>query len=239
MNQRLRVVAADDDPDCLQALAEALRALGHQVDAEARTGRQLVERCRAVCPDLIVADIDMPRLDGIAAVAEVCRQRPTPVVVVSGYYDLELQEHARHACVMAYLVKPVGLGDLGPAVSLAWWRFGLFQGSPPGGGRPAPGAGGGQGRRVQAVPVKRGRVGEVEAYRRLPRLDNDWARGASAREGQVRRRGCPSGTGAAVPASCGIRRTCRPRHGRWAGGRRASSPGQCRRPGGRRAATRA
>jgi response regulator NasT len=128
MNQRLSIVAADDDPDSLQALAAALRALGHQVDAEARTGRQLIERCRALCPDLIVADIDMPQLDGIAAVQEVCRERPTPVVVVSAYYDLELQEHARHECVMAYLVKPVGPEDLGPAISLAWWRFGLFQG---------------------------------------------------------------------------------------------------------------
>jgi response regulator NasT len=82
-----------------------------------------------VCPDLIVADIDMPRLDGIAAVAEVCRERPTPVVVVSGYSDREFQEDARHECVMAYLVKPVGAEDLGPAISLAWWRFGLYQGS--------------------------------------------------------------------------------------------------------------
>jgi response regulator NasT len=127
MNQRLRIVAADDDADALQALADALRALGHQVNAEARTGRRLIERCRAQCPDLIVADIDMPGLDGIAAVAEVCRERPTPVVVVSGYSDREIQEHARHECVMAYLVKPVGPEDLGPAVSLAWWRFGLFQ----------------------------------------------------------------------------------------------------------------
>jgi response regulator NasT len=128
MNQRLQVVVADDDPDCLQALAHALRALGHKVVGEARDGRQLVERWRAVCPDLIVADIDMPRLDGLAAVAEVCQERPTPVVVVSAYYDLELQEHARHECIMAYLVKPVGSEDLGPAISLAWWRFGLFQG---------------------------------------------------------------------------------------------------------------
>jgi hypothetical protein len=46
--------------------------------------------------------------------------------VVSAYYDLELQEHARHECILAYLVKPVGPEDPGPAVSLAWWRFGLF-----------------------------------------------------------------------------------------------------------------
>jgi len=122
-------VAADDDQDTLEALAVALRVLGHHVVAEARTGQQLVERCRAFCPDLIVADIDMPRLDGIAAVREVCRHRPTPVVVVCAYHDLESQEHARHECVMAYLVKPVGPEDLGPAISLAWWRFGLFQGS--------------------------------------------------------------------------------------------------------------
>jgi AmiR/NasT family two-component response regulator len=131
MNERLRVVVADDDPDCLHALAEALRALGHHVDGEARNGQQLVEYCRAACPDLIVADIDMPRLDGLAAVAEVCRARPTPVVVVSAYYDLEFQEHARHECIMAYLVKPVGPEHLGPAVSLAWWRFRACPLAPP------------------------------------------------------------------------------------------------------------
>jgi response regulator NasT len=171
MNPHLRIVAADDDPDSLEALAQALRALGHQVDAEARTGRQLIERCRAVCPDLIVADIDMPRLDGIAAVAEVCRERPTPVVVVSGYYDRELQEHARHECVMAYLVKPVGPEDLGPAVSLAWWRFGLCRDVR----REAPGLpqASEEGKAIEqakAVVMKRGRVDEPEAYRRLLKL---------------------------------------------------------------------
>jgi YesN/AraC family two-component response regulator len=82
--------------------------LGDHVDGEALNGQQLVERCRAACPDLIVADIDMPRLDGIAAVQGVCRERPTHVVVVSAYDDPELQEQARHECVMDYLVRSSG-----------------------------------------------------------------------------------------------------------------------------------
>jgi response regulator NasT len=177
MNQCLRIVAADDDPDARHALAAALRALGHDVDAAARTGRQLIERCRVVRPDLIVADIDMPRLDGLAAVAEVSRERPTPVVVVSAYHDLELQQHARHQCVMAYLVKPVGAEDLGPAISLAWWRFGLFQGvhREATGLHAAPGLLQAQEERkaierAKAVLMKLGRLDEPEAYRRLLRL---------------------------------------------------------------------
>src|SRR5207248_2332597 len=61
----LRVVVAEDDRHMLSFLIEALGRLGHQA-VGAGGGRQLVEMCRAVDPDLVLADVKMPDLDGIA-----------------------------------------------------------------------------------------------------------------------------------------------------------------------------
>ena len=46
---------------------------GHQVVAIADTGRELVEHCRSLKPDLVITDIKMPDMDGIEAAEEMPR----------------------------------------------------------------------------------------------------------------------------------------------------------------------
>jgi response regulator NasT len=123
MNKSLRIAVADDERDTREYLQTVLPTLGHEVVAVAETGPQLVEQCRKTHPDLVVADIRMPGLDGIQAAAEINRERPVPVVLVSGYQDAQLLERAGNENVMAYLVKPVKTGDLVSAILLAAVRF--------------------------------------------------------------------------------------------------------------------
>src|SRR5438132_1074779 len=78
-----RIVLADADKDTRDSLEELLRRLGHDVVASVATGRDLVERCLAVHPDLIVTDVPLPELDGVEAADQVNRTAPTPVVLVS------------------------------------------------------------------------------------------------------------------------------------------------------------
>src|SRR5262249_49191174 len=94
VSRSLRVAVADDEPDMLLYLRTTLPLLGHEVVAAARTGEELVERCRTAHPDLVITDIKMPGLDGIAAAAAIFRERPTPVILVSAYHDSELVERA-------------------------------------------------------------------------------------------------------------------------------------------------
>jgi len=127
MNRSLRIAVADDERDMREYLQTILPTLGHEVVAVAETGKQLLERCRATHPDLVVTDIRMPDMDGIQAAAEINRDRPVPVVLVSGYQDGELLKRAENENVMAYLVKPVKAGDLTAALGLAVLRFEQLQ----------------------------------------------------------------------------------------------------------------
>ncbi len=125
--RRLRVVVADDEPDMRRFFQEVIPLLGHEVAGVAETGQALVEKCIAVRPDLAVADIKMPDMDGIAAAEAVGQRHPMPFVLVSGHQDAGLLERAASANVMAYLVKPVKPPDLAAAMTLARTRFEQFQ----------------------------------------------------------------------------------------------------------------
>src|SRR5947209_17015870 len=112
MTRPLRIAVADDERDMREYLQELLPRLGHQVAGLAKSGKELVELCREAKPDLIIADIRMPDLDGVAASSAVNRERPTPAILISAYQDAELLAKANNDHVMAYLVKPVREPDL-------------------------------------------------------------------------------------------------------------------------------
>jgi response regulator NasT len=127
MNTSLRIAVADDEPDMRDYFQKCLRRLGHQVVAVAQDGRELVEQCRAVRPDLVITDIKMPKLDGIDAAVEIYRERPVPIILVSAYHDAALVERAEADHVLGYLVKPIKQGDLEPVIALAMRRFTQFE----------------------------------------------------------------------------------------------------------------
>jgi response regulator NasT len=127
VNANLRIVVADDEPDMRDYFQKILPRLGHQVVGVAQTGRELVERCRALRPDLVITDIKMPELDGIEAATCIYEERPVPVILVSAFHDPRLIERAEQDHILGYLVKPVKQADLAPAIALAVRRFEQFQ----------------------------------------------------------------------------------------------------------------
>jgi len=127
LTARLRIAVADDEPDMQEYFGKILPRLGHQVVSVAATGRELVDQCLALRPDLVITDIKMPEMDGIEAAEELYRELAIPIVLVSAYHDAELIARAEADHVMAYLVKPIKQADLEPAVSLAMRRFYQFR----------------------------------------------------------------------------------------------------------------
>ncbi len=125
----LRIAIADDERDMRDYFARILPRLGHEIVAAAQNGRELVERCHAARPNLLILDVRMPEMDGLEALAEICSDRPLPAILVSAYSDEDLLRRAEENYVMAYLVKPVRQADLVAAIALAMRRFEQLQAS--------------------------------------------------------------------------------------------------------------
>ena len=120
---RPRVLIAEDEALIRLDLAEMLAEAGYEVVAQAGNGEEAVERAREHRPDLVIMDVKMPRLDGIAAASQIAAERIAPVVMLTAFSQRDLVERARDAGAMAYLVKPFTITDLVPAIEMAVSRF--------------------------------------------------------------------------------------------------------------------
>jgi two-component system, response regulator PdtaR len=122
-SQRRRVVIAEDETLIRMDLAEMLGEEGYDVVGQAGDGARAVELAEELRPDLVIVDVKMPVLDGIAAAERIAGQRIAPVVILTAFSQRELVERARDAGAMAYLVKPFSKSDLVPAIEMAVSRF--------------------------------------------------------------------------------------------------------------------
>lgn len=119
----LRVLVVEDEALIRLDLTEMLSEEGYVIAGEAGDGEQAVELARSLKPDLVIMDVKMPKVDGIAAAALIVEERIAPVVMLTAFSQRDLIEQARDAGAMAYLVKPFARHELVPAIELAVSRF--------------------------------------------------------------------------------------------------------------------
>ena len=108
------VLIADDNVDMREYLARLLRGAGYRVTAVA-DGRQALDAARVDPPDLVISDVMMPRLDGLALVAalrEDPRTAMVPVLLVSARAGQEASIEGLQAGADDYLVKPFSSAEL-------------------------------------------------------------------------------------------------------------------------------
>ncbi len=118
-----RVLIAEDEALIRLDLRELLEEEGFDVVGEAADGEQAVALAVQLRPDLVICDVKMPKMDGIAAAAQIAGNRIAPVVILTAFSQRDLIERARDAGAMAYLVKPFQKRDLLPAIEMATSRF--------------------------------------------------------------------------------------------------------------------
>lgn len=111
MNDTIRVLLADDSPTARALIRAILRdAGGFQIVGEAVDGNEALELAERLSPDLILMDVHMPGLDGIAATREIMSRSPRPIVIVSAATarDVDLSLNATQAGALMALPKPDG-----------------------------------------------------------------------------------------------------------------------------------
>ncbi|MBI4617907.1 MAG: response regulator [Planctomycetes bacterium] len=107
-----RILVVDDDPAVRELVAEYIAARGHQV-LRAANGAEACEVLEREPVELVVTDLQMPVLDGLALLAHVRSSRnPIPVIVVSGSWTPDQRGRARELGAVRVYSKPVDLAQL-------------------------------------------------------------------------------------------------------------------------------
>ena len=102
------ILLAEDDPDILHMVAYKLRRAGFEV-VETTDGLAALDACRRDPPDLVLLDVRMPRMDGIAVCRELRagpRTGDVPIVMLSARARDQDRELAYAAGATDYVVKP-------------------------------------------------------------------------------------------------------------------------------------
>lgn len=123
MRKSLRIVIADNESIIRMDLREMLEEAGHEVVGEAVNGARAVELAQKTRPDLVIMDIKMPEMDGIAAASRISEEKLAPVLLLTAFSQPEIVERAKTSGVLAYLVKPVQESSLFPAMEIALSRW--------------------------------------------------------------------------------------------------------------------
>jgi excisionase family DNA binding protein len=103
---RPRVLVVDDEASIRDLLAKTLALAEYHVDV-APDGRSALERMRVDPYDLLIADLKMPGMDGLAVIREAKRYKADlPVIVITGYSTESSAIEALNLGVAGYLTKP-------------------------------------------------------------------------------------------------------------------------------------
>jgi len=116
---RPRVLLAEDHAETAARLRKLL-GVAFDVIASVEDGRALVDATERLSPDAIVADIDMPGVDGIAATTLIRRHDPNArIVLVTVHSESMLVEAGLAAGALGYVLKDTAGDELVPAVYAA------------------------------------------------------------------------------------------------------------------------
>jgi CheY-like chemotaxis protein len=112
------VLFVDDDPYTLEMLDKSVQILGHKA-LLANSGKEALELAATGSPDLIVTDMRLPDMDGLALLSQLKQGFATaqiPVVILSAGPELDAVKMSQAAGAGDYLEKPIRLQTLQEAI---------------------------------------------------------------------------------------------------------------------------
>ena len=120
-SQTIRVMLVDDHTMVRKGLALFLKAFDDlELAGEAENGTDAIQRCGELLPDVVLMDMIMPDLDGVAATRAIHQQFPQiQVIALTSFKERELVQNALEAGAIGYLLKDISADELARAIRAA------------------------------------------------------------------------------------------------------------------------
>jgi two-component system KDP operon response regulator KdpE len=121
MPEKSRILVADDEPKILMFIRANLAARGYEVHV-AQDGAEAVDVAARVIPDVIVLDVNMPKMDGIEACRRIREWSNMPIIMLSVRGDEVDKVRALDEGADDYVTKPFGIDELLARIRVALRR---------------------------------------------------------------------------------------------------------------------
>jgi len=119
--RKVRVLLADDESHVRLFIKTVVGSMGCEVVAEAANGREALEQFDRTSPDLVLLDINMPVMDGIAALKELRRKSGTvAIVMLTSLASADVVEQCLAAGANYHLRKDLPLTELKQEIRDTW-----------------------------------------------------------------------------------------------------------------------
>jgi NarL family two-component system response regulator LiaR len=121
MSEATHVLLVDDHAMVRDGIAYSLRAYSDiAVVGQASSGEEALDRCAQLQPDVVLMDLVMPGMGGVAAIQALHeRDAQLPVLALTSYQEGNLVQQALQAGAISYLLKDIEAGELAKAIRLA------------------------------------------------------------------------------------------------------------------------
>ncbi len=109
-----KIILADDHQLFIEGVRSVLEEIpGVEIVATANDGAELMDRVSSLSPDLVILDLNMPRLDGLKCLQTIKRDLPnTKVMVLTNYSQPELIQEVRQLKADGFVVKNSAAAEL-------------------------------------------------------------------------------------------------------------------------------
>lgn len=122
--RKARVLIADDESHIRSLIGLIVTSLGAEVVAEATDGEQALSLYRQHQPDMVLLDINMPKMDGISVLKKIMAiNNRTLVVMLTSLNALETVKDCIDSGAYNYILKNATAEELSKAISETWGEY--------------------------------------------------------------------------------------------------------------------
>jgi YesN/AraC family two-component response regulator len=122
--RKARVLIADDEPHICRLISLIVTSLGGEVVAEAYDGEQALNLYQQFLPDMVLLDINMPKMDGIHVLKKIMAINDNALVVMlTSLNTLEVVKECIDNGAWNYILKNTTAGELHKVLSATWGSY--------------------------------------------------------------------------------------------------------------------